>query len=297
MWSVGDQLAATLIAHRLGLIGDRELDQRLTQLVAWLNNAPLAFGELPNRFYSTDTGAMLGEDLQEGLAGWSAVDTGRLLVWLRVAVEEQPQFASYIRNAVSRFSVCSVLSDQARLQRTRPGEAGTEYAIETPRGYDSYAVQGYRAWGLDAPIPAGGAADFEIEIDGLRFPVDQDVTSQAPVMTTPPAYMGLEFGFLTLGPLSGEEVGGGRAGEDLLQAVHDLQARRLANEGVPTARADFAVRKSPSTCTGRCWPTAIPGPRSSRTGPRGPTSPWSPRGRRSGSTRFSTASSWTPSLA
>jgi hypothetical protein len=264
-WSMGDQIAATVLAHRLGLIDDREFDQRFSRLLAYISSMPLAFGELPNRFYSTDTGAMLGEDLAEGQAGWSAVDTGRLLVWLRIAAEQHPEFASFIRNAVGRFSVCGVVSDQGRLQRTRPGENGTEYAAETSRGYDSYAVQGYRAWGLDTPIPESGPAVSEIDIDGVRFPVDEDVTAQAPIMTTPPAYLGLEFGFLTLGPVSGEEVAGGRASEDLMTAVHDLQARRTTEEGLPTARADFRRSEEPFTlygtilANGYAWSTVDPG--------------------------------------
>ena len=264
-WSMGDQVAATVLAHRLGLIDDREFDQRLTQLLTYLANMPLAFGELPNRFYSTDTGAMLGEDFAEGQAGWSAVDTGRLLVWLRIAAEQHPEFASFIRNAVSRFSVCGIVSDQGRLQRSRPGENGTEYAAETSRGYDSYAVQGYRAWGLDTPIPEQGPAVSEVDIDGVRFPVDEDVTAQAPIMTTPPAYMGLEFGFLTLGPLSGEEVAGGLSSGDLMTAVYDLQAKRFTETGLPTARADFRRSEEPFTlygtilANGYAWSTVDPG--------------------------------------
>ena len=264
-WSMGDQVAAIVLVHRLGIIDDREFDQRLTRLLTYLANMPLAFGELPNRFYSTDTGAMLGEDFAEGQAGWSAVDTGRLLIWLRIAAEQHPEYASFIRNAVGRFSVCGVVSDQARLQRTRPGENGTEYSAETSRGYDSYAVQGYRAWGLDAPIPETAPADAEIDIDGLRFPLDVDVTSQAPIMTTPPAYMGLEFGFLTLGPLSGEEVAGGLASGDLMTAVHNLQARRTTEAGLPTARADFRRSEEPFTLYGTIlangypWSTVDPG--------------------------------------
>jgi hypothetical protein len=263
-WSMGDQVAATVLAHRLGLIADREFDQRLSKLLALLNTMPLAFGELPNRFYSPESGAMLGEDLAEGQAGWSAVDTGRLLVWLKIAAVEQPEFASFIRNAVGRFSVCGVVSDEGRLQRTRPGENGTEYAAETSRGYDSYAVQGYRAWGLDVPIPETEPAASEIEIDGVRFPLSEDVSSQAPIMTTPPAYMGLEFKFLTLGPMSGEEVAGGLPSEDLMTAVYDLQARRLTEDGLPTARADFRRSEEPFTlygtvlANGYAWSTVDP---------------------------------------
>src|SRR3712207_5327893 len=156
---------------------------------------------------------MLGEDLQEGVAGWSAVDTGRLLIWLRVVAEERPEYGSFIRSAVSRLSVCGVLSEDLRLQGARSGEAGTTYVAETPRGYDAYAVQGYRAWGLAAPRPEMSSGDSEIVVDGVSFPLTKDATNMAPVMTTPPAYLGLEFAFEPLGAEPDEEVAGGRDAE------------------------------------------------------------------------------------
>lgn len=265
MWSVGDQLAALVIAHRLEIIGDREFDQRLSGLLGFLNSMPLAFGELPNRLYATDTGASLGEDLQPGVAGWSSVDTGRLLIWLRVVAEERPEFASYIRGAVARLNVCGVRSEEGRLQSARPGESGTTYLAETARGYEAYAAQGYRAWGLEAALPGSASGDFELDLDGVRFPLTEDVTGMAPVMTTPPTYLGLEFGFEALGPEPDEAVAGGRGAEDLLAVIHDLQARRFAETGVPTARADFRRSEEPFTVYGTIlangfpWSTVEPG--------------------------------------
>jgi hypothetical protein len=258
MWSVGDQLAALVIVRRLEIIGDREFDQRLSGLLGFLNSMPLAFGELPNRLYATDTGAGLGEDLQAGVAGWSSVDTGRLLIWLRIVAEERPEFASYIRSAVARLSVCGIRSDEGRLQGARPDETGTTYLAETARGYDAYAVQGYRAWGLAAPLPGSASGDFEVDVDGVRFPLAEDVTGMAPVMTTPPAYLGLEFAFEALGPEPDEDMAGGRGAEDLLAVVHDLQARRFAETGVPTARADFRRSEEPFTVYGTVLANGFP---------------------------------------
>lgn len=257
-WSMGDQVAATVLAHRLGLIGDREFDQRFTRLLTYFNTMPLAFGELPNRFYSTETGAMLGEDFAEGQAGWSAVDTGRLLIWLRIAAAEHPEFAPFIRNAAARMNVCRVLSADQRLQAARPGENGTSYGPETLRGYDAYAVQGYRAWGLEASLPEPSPADAEIDIGGTRFEVAEDVSNQAPVMTTPPAYLGLEFGFEPIGAEAGEEVAGGYEAEELLTVIHDLQARRFTEEGMPTARADFRRSEEPFTLYGTILKNGYP---------------------------------------
>lgn len=263
-WSMGDQVAATVLAHRLGLIEDREFDQRFSRLVAALNTMPLAFGEMPNRFYSIETGAMLGPDLQEGVAGWSAVDTGRLLVWLRIAAAEYPRFEPFIRNAVSRLSVCQALSAAGRLQLAQPGEAGVVYGPETARGYDAYSVQGFRAWGLEAALPVPAPASFEIEIDGARFELAEDVANQAPVLTTAPAYLGLELAFDPIGTEDGEAVAGGHPAEELMTLVHDLQGRRFADGGTASARADFRRSEEPSTVVGAilangyAWTTVQP---------------------------------------
>jgi hypothetical protein len=257
IWSLGDELSALLVARRLGLTDARDFDRRLSRILVFLNTMPLAFGELPNRFYSTQSGAMLGPDLQEGLAGWSSVDTGRLLIWLRIAAEEHPAYAAAIRNAVGRWSTCGVLSERGHLQATTPGENGPNFALETARGYDAYAVQGYRAWGVDMPLPPLEPSPFEIEVGPLRLPVQEDVTNQAPVLTTPPAYLGLEFGFDSLGEIP-EEVAGGREAQELLQAVHDIQERRWQEEGLPTARAEFRRLEEPYSVTGTVLANGYP---------------------------------------
>ena len=257
-WSMGDQIAALLLAHRLGLLDVREFDRRFTRLVEFLNRMPLAPGGMPNRFYDTSSGATLGADLQPGVTGWSAVDTGRLLLWLRIASEMHPQFAPFIRNAVARFDVCRILSEDGHLQLgTIVGEE-IQLSPETIRGYDAYAAQGYRAWNLDVPIPkAASTYPFEVEIQGILFPLAQDYSTHAPLMTTPPAYLGLEFGFNPLGD-EADEVGGGRTAEPFMRAVAEAQANRYIATGRPTARADFRRSDDPTTVYGTILANGYP---------------------------------------
>ncbi|MFD1912643.1 DUF3131 domain-containing protein [Halodurantibacterium flavum] len=246
-WSIADQLAALLIAHRMGLIDARTFDRRATRLVDFLNWMTLTPDRMPNRFYNVDSGTALGGDLQPGIAGWSAVETGRLLLWLRIAAEEHPKFAPFIRNAVARLSVCRIISDRSQLQIATAGPDGLQTAPETGRGYDAYGAQGYRAWGMEVPVPeVQDVYPYETEILGLRFPLTEDVDNQAPLMTTPPAYLGLELGFATLGDRV-DEVAGGRAADDLMAALAEVQARAYAQTGRPMGRSDFRRGEDPTT--------------------------------------------------
>lgn len=249
-WSIADQIAALLIARRLDDVDARTFDQRFTRLVSFLNQMTLTPDGMPNRFYDISSGEALDGNLQPGLAGWSAVDTGRLLLWLRIAAEEHPQFEPFLRRAVARWSVCSVISDRGQLQLGTIGADGTQLNPETGRGYDAYAAQGYRAWGLEMPIPAlAEDYPFQTDIGGVRFAVSEDTVNQAPIMTTPPAYIGIELGFEPLGARP-DEVAGGRSAAEAMTAVAEAQAARFTETGSPTARADFRRTDDPTTILG-----------------------------------------------
>ncbi len=257
-WSLGDHAAALVLARRLGLIDAREFDRRFSGLVDFLNWMPLAMDGMPNRFYDATSGASLGGDLQPGIAGWSAVDTGRLLLWLRVAAEAHPDFAPFVRNAVARLSVCAVASPEGRLMAATASAEGTTYAPETSRGYDAVATQGYRAWGLDLPLPpAPETSPFEVEAGEVRFPVAEDLGNQPPVMTTPPAYLGFELGFEPIGD-GAEEVAGGRPAEALMAALAEAQAGRAAETGLPVARADSLRNGEPVAVYGTVLAGGVP---------------------------------------
>ena len=90
---------------------------------------------MPNKAYHAASGKMVGFDGREADIGWSAIDIGRLLLWLKIVAQRHPQFAEYADKVVLRWSFCDVIDDcgtlygtarrAARCSVTRKAASGT----------------------------------------------------------------------------------------------------------------------------------------------------------------------------
>ena len=107
-WNAGDAIAATIAGHELGVIDAREFDLRLSRLLGFLATMDLSQGQLPNKVYNAVTGKMVGFENRPDDIGWSAVDIGRLLLWLRIAGQRHPKFQEYADKVVVRWTFCNV---------------------------------------------------------------------------------------------------------------------------------------------------------------------------------------------
>lgn len=116
MWHVGDQLAALVAAHELGLIDAAEFDRNLSGIIAFLNTMPLFHGHLPNTLYSFADRRMVDYGMQTAEIGWSAVDIGRLLVWLGITKARYPHYASFIDRVVLRWDLPPASENFAALE-------------------------------------------------------------------------------------------------------------------------------------------------------------------------------------
>ncbi|HYC04506.1 MAG TPA: DUF3131 domain-containing protein [Azospirillaceae bacterium] len=211
MWEAGDTLAALVSARALELIDAKEFDYRFSLLLGFLGTMELADGKLPNKTYDVRTGRMTRNGAP-GTDGWSAVDTGRLLVWLRIAAARHPDKAEYVARAVSRLDLCAAVSPEGRLLGAAAGGFTTRYP-EASRGYERYAAIGYRLWGVDVAPPADPAA---------------------PVLSGPAMLAGLELGW--------RDAWDGAADE--ARALAERQAARTAG-GTATARTEFLRKEAP----------------------------------------------------
>ena len=138
MWHVADALAALVAAHELQLVDRHEFDTRVSKLLHFLNTMPLFGGRLPNTVYNASTGAMVNYGNQPEEVGWSAIDLGRLLIWLRLIAEQYPEFSEYIDKAVLRWNFCEVLDrcDEPPAREDRsvtapPGPCSAKFAGAT----------------------------------------------------------------------------------------------------------------------------------------------------------------------
>ena len=228
MWELGDMLAALVSARDIGLIDPPEFDRRVSPLLGFLAGMDLSFGRLPNKTYDARDGRMT-RDGQPGHAGWSAVDTGRLLVWLRILAERHPAYAEYAGRAVSRLALCEAVGPDGGLMGAGPGGATPSRYPEASRGYGRYAAIGYRLWGIElaAQAPSGTA-----EVEGVALPLPAG--DGVPLLSGPALLAGMEVGFGVAWPGAAEEAA----------ALAEAQLRRT-RAGTTTARTEFLRGSAP----------------------------------------------------
>lgn len=250
MWHVGDHLAALHIARDLGIVDEIEFDQRLSTVLDFLNGMELASGQLPNKSYHAQTGAMTNSSNRPMEMGWSAVDIGRLLVWLRIISDANVTLSEYIDKAVLRWDFCDVIDSEGSLQGSVLKAGKPRYYQEGRLGYEEYAAMGFRAWGFD-PRKASKLDPLRIlEIEGVRLAADsrdeRETGILAPLVSTPFLLLGLEFNWDEFeGPGLTDSIHTDALMARVAQAVYDVQEARYKRQRVMTARTDHPVSKPP----------------------------------------------------
>jgi hypothetical protein len=236
--AIGDQIAATVGAYRMGVIDRAAYESRIARILRFLDNANLSGAGLPGRFYDIRT-ARLTDPAAPGVdPGWSSIQIGRLLVWLDILAHAEPRLATLIGQIVSRWNLCQAFDADGRpLGSIRVGGklVGT---VETGTGYGDYALQGFRAWGVAAPQRAAPEPDASIEIEHLTIPLPDGVPAE-PLMTAPFALIGMELGWEGR---DGEPMDSARRFSDL---TLEAQRRRFARTRTLTARSDFLRSADP----------------------------------------------------
>jgi hypothetical protein len=237
VWNAADALAAVVAARELEVIDAREFDLRLSRLLGFLATMDLSGGQLPNKAYHAVTGKMVGFDGSPNDIGWSAIDIGRLLLWLQIVAQRHPGHAEYVDRVVLRWTFCDVIDDCGTLYGTAREGGQVQRYQEGRLGYEQLAAAGFAAWGFDTRRSASWANTQVANIYGI--PVRHDARdprttfAQAPVLTMPFVLMGVELGWRD------PEA---RAQADTLYRVQEERWRR---EQQLTARSDWQTRQPP----------------------------------------------------
>jgi len=250
MTSIADYLAALVAARQLDLIDKKEFDHRLSSLLHFLNRMPLFMGRLPNKIYDTKTGKMLDYKGKNQEIGWSAIDIGRLLIWLRIVSQQFPEFHEYVDKAILRWNFCDVIDQEGSLYTGTLVDKEISLHQEGRLGYEEYAAMGFRAWGF-SPIKAESLNPLEvITIYGedvyhdARDHRDDNVLS--PIMTLPYSFMGMEFNWDRVDDM--HSLDSKHTNTLLNQAawqVYKVQELRYQNEKIYTARTEHILNSEP----------------------------------------------------
>lgn len=237
--AIGDQIAAAIAADRLRIADKRDFDDTISGVLNFLTTMELSNGEMPGRFYSTRDGKLVDPPASGGDPGWSAVDAGRLLVWLRILAQRYPVYQPYVVKAVARWQTCRAVDDDGHLRRALPLSGGFTNAPDTGTGYGAYAAQGFRAWGEAVSSDSASSSDSTVTIEGVDFPL----AGTEPLLSTPYALLGIEFGW---------KLPDGAALDDERRTegrLWDVQTRRWQRLGLPTARSEFHRTSAPYALT------------------------------------------------
>ncbi len=236
--TIGDQIAATMAAYRTGLIDRAAYDSRVARILRFLDAANLSGAGLLGRFYDIRTGRLTDPSAPGADPGWSSIQIGRLLLWLRILTRAEPRLAPLVGQIVSRWNLCQAFdADGLPLGAIRAGGklVGT---VETGTGYGDYALQGFRAWSVAAPVKTPPEPDSSIRIEDLTIPLPDGAPAE-PLMTAPFALIGMELDWVGL---DGKPMAGSRHFAEL---TLDAQRRRFARTRTLTARSDFLRSADP----------------------------------------------------
>jgi hypothetical protein len=240
-WNAADAIAATIAGFELKIIDAREFDLRLSRLLGFLATMDLSQGKLPNKAYNAVSGKMVNFGNQPDDVGWSAVDTGRLLLWLRIAGQRHPRFAEYADKVVLRWTLCDVIDACGQLQGSQRANGQLSRYQEGRLGYEQLAGAGFAAWGVEAGKATALPPLATANVEGvpLRFDARDPRTTgaQAPVLTMPYVLAGIELGWRTPDGQEGLQA--------LAQQVYRVQEERWRRERQVTARSDYQLRGAP----------------------------------------------------
>ena len=200
LWDVAGVIAANYVAHELGFINDATYDSHIGRILATLSTVDLFQNTAFNRIYDAKTGRMVDNGSPARIsnigAGYSSVDIGRLLIWLRAISLKQPKYAAQATQIVRRIDFRKVLDD-GRLHAVdiSPNGRSRDEFEEQEIGYQQYALSGFAMWGgrvdrdgLDVQRDVA-----KIKIEGVQLLTNN--TGNDRVMSEPFIMIGLETGF------------------------------------------------------------------------------------------------------
>ncbi|HZF74012.1 MAG TPA: DUF3131 domain-containing protein [Gemmatimonadaceae bacterium] len=198
LWDVAGSIAANYVAHELAFINDETYDAHISKILSTLSTVDLFDKGALNRTYDAKTGRMVdnASHLSSVGAGFSSVDIGRLLIWLRILSTKQPKYAPLAAQIVRRLDMSKLLDDGflRGIDVDPRGRSRSDFQ-ETEIGYQQYSLSGFAMWG--ARVDRSGLDVKQnvrvVNIMGTRLLTDDRGNDR--VMSEPYIMLGIELGY------------------------------------------------------------------------------------------------------
>jgi hypothetical protein len=204
MWDQAAAIAALVSAKELGIVPAAEFKTKMRQTLKTLATMPLYKGELPNKVYNSKTllPVNYGQLDKREEIGWSALDLGRLALWLKIVDSRYPELAPQTQAVWKHWKV-KRLTKEGQMYGTSVTNGKESYNQEGRLGYENYAAYGLKLWGLNVEKAEDTQAKAAfVNLYGVGIPYDKRnyKTSGAHnyVLSEPYILDGIETGFQAL---------------------------------------------------------------------------------------------------
>lgn len=235
-WDIGSTLGALYSAHELGLSSTADYRRRMTTALTTLSTMPMFEQSVFNKFYDSRTGYMVSRDEKRTDTGygWSSLDIGRLLIWLKVIGTDDPTLQPLAQRIVSRIALNDIVKDGYLQGRDIDPAGGTARSYQEGRlGYEQYAAQGYALWGDRADSALTFAQNARlVPVNGATVPADK--RGDDFLTSDPFVLMGMELGWTS------------PEWREMATDVFDAQVWRYKQTGIVTMVDEDAVPEPPS---------------------------------------------------
>ncbi|WP_427913074.1 DUF3131 domain-containing protein [Ramlibacter sp. MMS24-I3-19] len=251
MWDTASYLGAIVAARELGVITPQQADERLGKLIAALGGLALFREELPNKVYHTQTLEKVDYANKPGEIGFSALDLGRLLVWLKIAKERYPQHADAIDRVVLRWKWGHVVDRSGMMfGAILDKDRNTQYVQEGRLGYEEYAAKGFQLWGIATELAARPEPYATVPIYCVEVPYDardpRKYYQHNYVVTESYALDGIEFNWDLATDRDTDDRRHSQAWmADFASRVYQAQENRWRATGILTARSEHQLDAEP----------------------------------------------------
>ncbi|BCL33892.1 DUF3131 domain-containing protein [Nostoc sp. MS1] len=204
MWDQAAAIAALVSARELNIISEADFEAKMTKMLQTLASLPLYKGELPNKVYNSKTliPVNYGQLDKREEIGWSAIDLGRMALWLKIVEAKYPKMRSPVQKVWQHLQV-KRLSKNGHMYGSAVVQGKEQYNQEGRLGYENYAAYGLKLWGLDVKQ----ALDYKsntafVNLYGQGVPYDRrDAKNSGAnnyVLSEPYILDGMETGFQAL---------------------------------------------------------------------------------------------------
>ncbi len=199
MWDAGSLLAGLVAANQVGLLAKADFDTWMSQALSTLHQLPLYKKELPNKAYHAASLLPIDYGMPETRkeVGFSGIDIGRLVRWLKLVEKMYPQHAAAVQAVIGGWKK-DRLTKYGQMHGVHLKGRKEKWDQEGRFGYEQYGALGLEKLGLNVADSLANTHRTYVDVSGVEVPADNRTTYHNYVTSEPFILDGLESGFRAL---------------------------------------------------------------------------------------------------